>query len=321
MENTTIVAGKSGVIEATAKLVIKDFVEVMGGFKPGVCIESDSFMLGDTPLAILVYPNGDEQDCKGHVGLFLRNHGNDEFGVKGQLITDLDFIDFDYSRPVGAGSRSGIDKFLTHTQCADAYKDSDFVVKAKLEIPGEVTKLVGRESAAATKKQKFNVLENLYSKMAGTDFTLVFEGEEVPCHKIILAAASPVLEAMVENKDTETIESRANIKLSAEVGRAFIRFIYSGELQEDLLKEHALAFLAMGELYDLEQLKDLAEKELLAQLKKQNMVEMIYIGELFEAEDIFEAALKMTKINMTWVQNQVWSMSIAHDIVKNFTPV
>ena len=100
MENTTIVAGKSGVIEATAKLVIKDFVEVMAGLKPGVCIESDSFMLGDTPLEILVYPNGDEQDCKGHVGVFLRNQGNDEFGVKGQLSTDLDFIDSGGGKPL-----------------------------------------------------------------------------------------------------------------------------------------------------------------------------------------------------------------------------
>ena len=42
-----------------------------------------------------------------------------------------------------AGSRSGIDKFLTHAQCTEAFKDRDFVVEAKLEIPGEVTKLVG----------------------------------------------------------------------------------------------------------------------------------------------------------------------------------
>ena len=29
MENTTVIAGKSGIIEAEAKLVIKDFVEVI----------------------------------------------------------------------------------------------------------------------------------------------------------------------------------------------------------------------------------------------------------------------------------------------------
>ena len=143
--------------------------------------------------------------------------------------------------------------------------------------------------------------------MSGADFTLVFEGEEVPCHKIVLAAASPVLEAMVENKHREAIESKANIKLSAEVGRSFLRYLYTGEVQEEVLKEHTTAFLEMGEMYELNELKDMAEKALLSQLDKENMVEMVYIGELFRAEDIFEAALKMTKINMTWLRNQVYS--------------
>ena len=169
-------------------------------------------------------------------------------------------------------------------------------------------KIVGnRESAtSAPKKRKFNVWENVHNKMDSSDFTLVFGGEEVPCHKHILAAASPVLEAMVKNNHREAIESKANMKLSAEVGRAFVRFIYTGEVQEDVLKENAPAFLEMGEMYNLKELKDLAEKELLSQLEKENMVEMVYIGELFRAEDIFEAALKMTKVNMTWVRNQVF---------------
>ena len=120
-----------------------------------------------------------------------------------------------------------------------------------------------------------------------------------------MAAASPVLEAMVENKHRKAIDSKANIKLSAEAGRAFVRFIYTEKVEVDLLKEHALAFLAMGEMYNMQELKDKAERELLSQLDKENMVEMISLGEFYRAEEIFEAALKMTKINMTWLRNQV----------------
>ena len=103
----------------------------------------------------------------------------------------------------------GIGKFLKHADCADAYKDKDFVVTAKLEIPGDLVKVVGGQSDPAPKRQKLNVLENMYNKMSRPDFTLVFEGEEIPCHKIVLAAASPVFEAMVENKHREAIENRA----------------------------------------------------------------------------------------------------------------
>ena len=43
---------KSGIIKAEAKLVVKDFVEVMGGIEPGRRIVSDPFMLGDTPYIL-----------------------------------------------------------------------------------------------------------------------------------------------------------------------------------------------------------------------------------------------------------------------------
>ena len=134
---------------------------------------------------------------------------------------------------------------------------------------------------------------------------LVFDGVEVPCHKIILAAASPVLKAMVENKHREAIECKANIELTKEVGQGFVQFIYTGNLEEVLLKENPAAFLAMGEMYDIRELKDMAETELLIQLDKENMVAMSSIGEIFRADDILEAALKMTKANMPWLRSQV----------------
>ena len=54
--------------------------------------------------------------------------------------------------------------------------------------------------------------------------------------------------------------------------------------------------------YDLKELNDVAESELL--------LEMISIGEDFKAFDLFGAVLerlKMAKVNMTWLRNQVWS--------------
>ena len=72
-----------------------------------------------------------------------------------------------------------------------------------------------------------------------------------------------------------------------------------------MLKEHTLAFLALGDLYDMQELKDMAETKLLSQLVKENMVEMIFVGELFKADNIYEAALKMTKANMAWLRDQV----------------
>ena len=66
--------------------------------------------------------------------------------------------------------------------------------------PGEPSVILGPDFSPAPRRHKFNVLERVFDKMEKTDFTLVFDGEEVPCHKHILAAASPVFEAMVENQ-------------------------------------------------------------------------------------------------------------------------
>ena len=150
--------------------------------------------------------------------------------------------------------------------------------------------------------------DNVYTNMERTDFTFVFDSQEVPCHRHILAAASPVLRAMVENQHMEAIKvlramvgnqhmeviramvgnqlmeaikSKASIELSEEVGRAFVRFIYTGKLDETILKEHAPAFLELGEMYDLQELKDAAEGELVMLLGKKNMVRLLS-SELFQ---------------------------------------
>ena len=155
--------------------------------------------------------------------------------------------------------------------------------------------------------KKFGVWKNVYKKMQKTDFTLVFGEVEVGCHKHVLAAASSVFEAMVETQLKEAIESRANIELSEEVGRAFLRFIYTGELEERMLKEHTVGLLELGDKYDVQELKQLAEEELVKQLDKHNMRRMISIGETFNAKFILKEALNMKKANRVWLWCQVFN--------------
>ena len=97
---------------------------------------------------------------------------------------------------------------------------------------------------------------------------------------------------------------KANIAISEDLGQAFLRFIYTGELNENLLKEHAPALLELGEKYQMEELKGVAEKEMLEQLDKQNMVKFLSIGDMFNADDLREAALNLTRSNLKWLRSQ-----------------
>ena len=298
MENVTVYTKSNGV-QATAKLVIKDFVELMSSSKPKDCYPSDTFMVRDTPMVLNVYPNGNNDQSKGNVSIFLKTQG--AITVKCKITTDVHSWDFECT--IEPNQSYGSWRFMSHVQCANVYQDKDFVVTADVHIPYVDLEVLGKKPSDDPKE--FSVWEKVYTNMERADFTFVVDGVEIPCHKHILAAASPVLRAMVENQHKEAIESKANIELSEKVGRACLRFIYTGKLDENLLKELAPAFLELGEMYDLQELKNAAEKELLMQLKKRTMVKLLLLGETFRAEQLFEAALKMTKNNISWLRSQV----------------
>ena len=81
--------------------------------------------------------------------------------------------------------------------------------------------------------------------------------------------------------------------------------MYTGKLEESMLKEQPVILLELGDKYDVQELKGLAEAELLKQLDKKNMVQFVSVGDFHNAKKIFEAALKMTKCNMAWLRSQV----------------
>ena len=383
MENVTVFR-KSSPIQASAKVVIKDFVEVIQTSKPGEKFDSDVFMVGDTKMLIRVYPNGRQEDKekksddmipltisaesltaaleavsssgaplvgatvqlklrgqgfesvtqvqidkellaqlrKGeninisisrtqlsqdkirYVEVYLVNESDRDVTVKYKFVTEVSTVTGNREVKSNGDLVDAMGWVLSHVKCADAYKDKDFILTAFVEIPGKNMKIWGSESADIS--EKYCIGKKLYEKMQDTNFSLVFTGTEVFCHKQVLAAASPVFEAMVGNEYLEAKESKANIVgISEEVGRAFVKFIYTGELEDEVLKEYAVAFLELGDMYDIQELKDLSEGELLIQLDKKNMLEFLSIGDDSNAKRLFEAALSMTKANISWLRSQV----------------
>ena len=60
-----------------------------------------------------------------------------------------------------------------------------------------------------------------------------------------------------------------------------VRYIYLEELEEDILKENVVTFLELGEKYEVEKLKELAEAKMLQLLHRDNMVDFLMAGDLF----------------------------------------
>ena len=178
-------------------------------------------------------------------------------------------------------------------------------MKARLELPGKIKITEVRTASSVGKKKRgLSVLENIY-KMKNTDFVIMCNGNPVPCHKLILAGASPVFEAMLSNEmNKEVIEGRLELEIPVEIGKAFVETIYTGKLSASILQKEAYSFLQIGDKYQIRGLKDLAEEEMINQLDRENMVKLLAIGDMFRAQELREAALKFTKANLAWLRSQ-----------------
>ena len=204
-------------IKATAKMTIKDFVEVITTSKEGKSYHSEDFMVGNAPMAIKVTPNEAREECKGYMSVYLWNKGKVGMTVKCQFICAAKSLDFD--NKISASSERGFPKFLSHAMCKDVFKENDFVLTANVEIPGEGMKIAGKECKALPEKYCVGLCKNLWERRDTGDFVLIFSGLEVPCHKHVLSAASPVFAAMGRTSTLRPSRTRQTLRSPLRWGR------------------------------------------------------------------------------------------------------
>ena len=84
-------------------------------------------------------------------------------------------------------------------------------------------------------------------------------------HKLVLAAHSDVFRAMFRHKETiENVQSRMEITdFNADVVGQMLKYLYTGELSEELNIENLAELLKIAEKYQLEILKSSSEEMLI----------------------------------------------------------
>ena len=182
MEHVTVFA-RSPQLKVTEKIVIKNFLKELALFCPGDKLSSETFMLGNTPLEIDIYPNGhiwDKDD--GKLVMFLCNKSKEEVRVQFEAVADIFQPGIFTALNLEPDNGFPLGRYVSHAECIEAYKDKkDFVLTVNVEIPGEDLRIV-EQSERVILCKKFGVWKNVYKKMQRTDFTLVFGGVEFGCH-------------------------------------------------------------------------------------------------------------------------------------------
>ena len=103
-----------------------------------------------------------------------------------------------------------------------------------------------------------------------------------------------------ETKMKESELGRVELPCSAMVGRNFIKFIYTRELVVNTPEETEM-FLQLGDVYEIETLKKIAEQELVNKLNVSNMLHYFRLGDLYGAKELFEKSKDLIKPNMKMV--------------------
>jgi len=156
-------------------------------------------------------------------------------------------------------------------------------------------------------------LQNLFETQTLSDIKVCVQGTEIPAHKAILAARSPVFCAMFVHDTMEHKESCVEIKdLRPEVVNGMLRYIYTGHMSQ--LKTMAEELLVAADKYAIAGLKLQCEDVLGSNLTVQNACSTLILADTHSCENLKTRAVKF----ITARAEEVLKTDSWEDLVQNY---
>jgi speckle-type POZ protein len=280
--------------------------------EPGKSICSQSFPAdceGDLKFRLKFYPQGDVQSDDNEVpngekwtSVYLKAEGSKIYDTSHRV--EFSVLDAD-------GEKFGIDHF--HRKISSCWGYPKFVRLADLENPAnnlllndtlticcrvEATEskieeddcnclMEKTETTRARRKVCEDLAKVLDEKYA--DFVFKVKNEKIAAHKVILAARSPVFDAMFQHDMKENKTNEAEITdVTPAAFKALLKFIYTGHCQVGNLAEE---LLVAANKYDIQDLKQICDKKLRKKLTVDNAVRLLVLSDLHQAEDLKDGAI------------------------------
>jgi len=150
-------------------------------------------------------------------------------------------------------------------------------------------------------------LECLYKDQRLTDFMIIAGDKEIPVHKAILSARSPVFAAMLEHNTDESKNHRVVIAdIDSDVMQELMYYMYSGRSPN--LQHMALDLLAAADRFQLPGLKDMADQVLRSGLMVDTVCRNLVFADMHSARELKADAIKFVAQNSTQViQTEGWA--------------
>jgi len=284
-----------------------------------------------THWKLKLYPRGDTNEVTDFLSVYLSNQT--EFPVKARYeFTILDSekrkqnkVKSQYTEFRAKPDSWGFRKFLHMDTLKNRgtlwLPDDTLTIVCDISIVGQERVLSGSKYPDETArelvkhknkghKQLSMDYEKVFDSDTFSDCKIICDEQEFKCHMFVLAARSPVFQAMFTNDHKEAITKTVHIKnLSSNVVKDMLFYIYTGNTSN--LAQGASELLGAADQYQLDLLKCLCEEKLCSTTSLDNAVEHLVLGDMYRAPMLKKMAMSFVVKNMvSVVRTQGWKQKL-----------
>lgn len=145
-----------------------------------------------------------------------------------------------------------------------------------------------------------------------SDICFVCSDGEVPAHKAVLAASVPYFAAAFQGPWRESGENgRWNTTNSCSIVKAVLRFVYTGELDDNLLENDTTTLLSVAAEYQMESLQDVCVRKCIEQLKESNVKSTLELAALHSLDELKRSCFDFIKENSATILTDTAFISLA----------
>ena len=197
----------------------------------------------------------------------------------------------------------------------DLLKDDALTLDIKIETWQDTTEMM--KCLEVTPHYNLNIrMTKMLTDQTLMDVTLQVKDKEFKAHKIVLAAASPVFEAMFKEGTKEREDNFVKVEdIDSDVFEVFLRYLYSGQV--DQLDEMVSGLLAVADKYDVQPLREICMRHMAKNISVDNAVDVLALAHRHSIDSIKSVASNYLKDNFSAVtQTDSWTSLFDNFVAK-----
>eukprot|EP00058_Branchiostoma_floridae_P020752 XP_002606242.1 hypothetical protein BRAFLDRAFT_84017 [Branchiostoma floridae] len=274
----------------------------------GEVLKSSTFSSGANDKmkwCLRVNPKGLDEESKDYLSLYLllvscpksEVRAKFKFSILNSKREETKAMESQRAYRFVQGKDWGFKKFIRRDFLLDEANgllpDDKLTLFCEVSVVADTVNISGQSNALQLKVPECKLPEdlgNLLERQSFSDVSLHVGGKEFQAHRAILAARSPVFNAMFEHEMEESKKGRVEITdVDADVFKEMLRFVYTGKAPN--LEKMADDLLAAADKYALERLKVMCEDALCSTLTIDSVADTLILADLHSAEHLKGTAI------------------------------